>query len=248
MSRLLDVADVNPADGRAWRLGYETSARGCNAQVEFAEACDDSQIAVIGTETSFGPEQYKTVPFPIQGFLRQGTLCQQSDDGPWFRAAFADLAEHVLTRALVIQAAAGNQSWIGDSTVTTQTLSDSTDAVLDAALAAARETWFASVIGGGGNPIMHVPPSMVSRLVRLGWLVKFGADQSVESYLDDEVVVGSGYGPNPHVFFSGPIIVRLTDISLEDNLVNSRINLSTIAVDRLGMVDVAPCSIVKVGA
>lgn len=246
MARLLDVARVNPDDGKEWRLGYEATARECNVQVEFAEACDPEYIALVGDVDSFGPGQYKVVPFIIEGFLRQGVLCQEPDDGAWFREAFNGLAEYALTRALVIQAVAGTESWIGDDSVQVQTLAGATDANMATALAAGRDLWFSTVVEPEGVPIMHVPPSLVSQLVRIGWL--FVGDQGIKSTLGDKVVVGAGYESDPHVFFTGSIIIRLNDTNLEDDLIHARLNESTIAVDRLGLVDVAPCSIVKVGA
>lgn len=249
MARLLDIATVNPDDGREWRLGYDATARECNVQVEFAEACDPTYIAIVGDETTFGIGSYKVIPFPVQGFLRLGVNCHENDDAAWLAASFRALAERVVTRALVIQAAAGNEAWLGDDSVQTQTLSDATDAVLDAGIAAARETWFSTVVDPIGRPIMHVPPSMVSRLVRLGWLVKLGSENEAESTLGDPVVIGNGYEADPHVFFTGSIVVRLTEPNIDDGvLINARMNNLTIPIDRLGCIDVAPCSIVKVGA
>jgi hypothetical protein len=247
MADLLEVATVNPDDGREWRLGYDQTARECNVQVEFAEACDTNYIALVGDENSFGPGQYKVVPFILEAFLRQGILCQEPDDGAWFRASFEGIAEYAFTRALVIQAVPGTESWIGDNSVQVQTLAGSTDANLETGITAARALWLSTVVTPDGKPIMHVPPSMVYRLVRLGMLLAT-TEGKVYSPMGDKVVVGDGYDANPHVFFTGPIVIRTGPVKVEEDLIHARMNDTTIAGDHLGMIDVAPCSIVVVGA
>ena len=251
MATLLGTADVNPNDGRRWNQGYNARARECHVDVSFDEACSDDLIQLVGTATSAGPGNYKVVPFPIQGFLRESVECYQDGDVAWFDAAFKGLAEYAISRALVTQVVAGNESWIGDTAAQSVALvATPTDVQVAAAVSAARALWFSTVVEPRGAPVMHVPPSLAPTLVRAGILGYFPSKSNNElSIWGDTVVIAPGYEiTTPYIFFTGSVIVRYTEPHVEEEAIHqARINNVIIPVDQLGMIDVAPCSIVRVG-
>ena len=251
MATLLGTAQVNPNDGRRWDQGYYARARQCHVDVSFDEACADDLIQLIGTATSAGPGNYKVVPFPIQGFLRESTECYQPDDLAWFGEAFKGLTEYSISRALVTQVVAGNESWIGDTAAQSVALvATPTDVQVAAAVSAARALWFSTVVEPRGAPVMHVPPSLAPALVRAGVLGYFPSKGNNElSIYGDTVVIAPGYEiTTPYIFFTGSLVVRYTEPHMEDGEIHrARINDVIIPVDQLGLVDVAPCSIVRVG-
>jgi hypothetical protein len=251
MATLLSTAQVNPNDGRRWNQGYNARARECHVDVSFDEACADTWIQLVGTEASVGPGTYKVVPFPIQGFLRESVECYQDGDVAWFAEAYKGLTEYAISRALVTQVVAGNESWIGDTAAQSVALVVTpTDVQVAAAVSAARALWFSTVVDPRGAPIMHVPPSLAPTLVRAGILGYFPSKSNNElSIWGDDVVIAPGYETTtPYIFFTGSMIVRYTSPNISDGAIHSaRINNVTIPVDQLGMVDVAPCSIVRVG-
>jgi hypothetical protein len=150
----------------------------------------------------------------------------------------------------VIQPVAGTEAWVGDAGVQTVTLGVTpTDAALATAVMAGRAQWFASVTSKDGNPVMHVPPSMAPALVRGG--VLFGTpDGEVHSIAGDKVVVGAGYDiTTPHVFFTGDVIIRMTDVDDEGgSLYRKRLNEKVDARNMAAAIDIAPCAIVRVGS
>lgn len=246
--KLLEVASVNPDDMR-WNQGYNATARQCNVQAELADACETDTIPLVGDVDSFGPGSYKVLPFPVQAFLRLPVSCEKGDDESWFREAFEKFQERAITRALVVQPIAGAETWVGDTNVQTVTLAGSaTDAQLETAIFAARELWFATVFSASASPILHVPPSLTARLKRIGILE--ATPEGTKTITEDRLVIGNGYDvATPHVFWTGEIVVRLSDIEDRDGRVRrARMNDSVIPLDELGAIDVAPCSIVRVGS
>lgn len=238
--KLLEVAALNPPlqntrDAR-WELGYNAEARACGVQIDLEEACDTATVPLVGTVTS-AAGHYKVVPFAIRGFLRRSVMCSRDDDVSWFKAAFTGAMEYAISRALVIQPAAGAQTWIGD-----------TGAQNAASVTAARALWFSTVVSTTGNPIMHVPPSLAPGLVTAGVLMI--TTDGVHSIFGDPVVIAPGYEKaSAQVFFTGDIGVHLSGVDDEGGLLyRPQLNTDVIPFNQIAAIDVAPCSIVRVGA
>lgn len=252
--RLLDAADVNPPasvraprDGR-WSLGYNAPSRQCSVHMEIEDPCGGAgNINLMGSPTG-RPDQYFVQPVLVRSFLRQGVRCQQDDDEDWFRDALLAKLEYVAGGALVTQWSPNVETWIGDAGVQSVTLAGTSAAQYRTAVAAAYDLWHKTVASRHSEPLLHVPPALVPDLEAAG-IVKVTSPTDLSSVFSPKVVASPGYDLNPKVFFSGEIVVRVSDIDDEGGPLNiARLNDVTLSANQQLAIDVPPCSIVRVGA
>jgi hypothetical protein len=243
---LLEAADVNP-DADRWLnyLGLNRTARECGVWIMLTDPCADTSGNIVGTGTSRAGT-YITKPFFYEARLSRSAVCELPDDGKWVEQALRDANDTVIGRALVTQAIVGTESYTGHADVKSVTLTATSDATIASSVAAGRKLWMEQVAGAGERPLMHVPPSLAPALVRGGVILATG-DKNVWG---DKIVISAGYdNAAPRVFFTGPVKVYLTTIDGSEQTVrNVRMNDSVISVNEAALVDVPPCSIVRVGA
>jgi len=260
--KLLDVATVNPQDrvaGQHWRMGYRGVSRECAVSVELQVPCppDPATAAwnatvtpLIGTVDST-KAQYDVTPVPIRYYLRQSVTCEQDDDKDWFKDAVQAKTDYVVSRALVMETPTGSDTWVGAAGVQSVTLAASpTAANWQTSVAAARELWVKSVVSRNDHPILHVPPSLAGQLMLAG-LLQINGPEQVDSIWGDKVVISDGYDDpaTPHVFLTGEIIVRLSELDDEGGpRYDRRLNDYILEAHRWAAIDLAPCAIVRVGA
>lgn len=245
---LLEAATVN--DGRVDWLGngYNAQSRECGVQMRLTDACEEESIELVGDENS-EVAQYTVKPFAIEAQLNRSVLCERPDDTEWVKKVVEANLDYPLSRALVIQPIAGTNSWIGDAAVPTVALgADPTADDYTAAILEARAQWFETVMSIKGGPILHVPPSLVPTLVK-GGILSMKGDGDAATILGDRVVIGTGYErTNMNVFYSGEIKIYHSSIDTNDILRRARTNSSIILANLIALIDVAPCSIVRVGS
>jgi hypothetical protein len=115
---------------------------------------------------------------------------------------------------------------------------------------AARRLWKQTVTSTDGKPYMHVPPSLAPMLQTGGVLLQTGPEE-VSSIWGEPVIIGDGYeerATTPRVFFTTKPKVRLSGVNSSGTLYDRRLNTTSINLNEFGAVDIAPCSIVRVGA
>ena len=243
---LLEAALVNPDTDR-WMnyMGLNRTARECGVWVMLTDPCEDTSGNVIGSGTSRAGT-YFTKPFFYEARLARSAVCEQPDDGKWLEQALLDINDTVIGRALVVQAITGTESYTGHADVKTVTATTTSDATFASSVAAGRKLWMEQVAGAGERPLMHVPPSLAPALVRGGVILATG-DKNVWG---DKIVISAGYdSAAPRVFFTGPVKVYLTPVEGAEEIVRAvRANDSIISVNEAAMIDIPPCSIVRVGA
>jgi hypothetical protein len=241
---LLDVAEVNP-DSERWTnyLGLNRVARECGVWVLRTDPCEDTSGDVIGDDTSRAG-QYTTRPFFYEARLTRSVACELPDDAPWTMRALKEQNDRVAGNALVVQAIADTDSYTGHADVASVTWTTTTDVTKGDSVTAGRKLWTDTIAGAGVHPIMHVPPSIAPALARAGILLA-GQDKNIWG---DVVVINSGYdSTNPRVFWTGPIKIYLSTVEDPGLMRIPRTNDSLVSVNQMVMVDVAPCTIVRVG-
>lgn len=244
---ILEAATVN--DGRAdWLGGYNAQSRECGMQMRLTDACEEESIELVGDENSTVAE-YFVKPFAIEAQLNRSVVCERPDDVAWVKKVLEKNLDYPLSRALVIQPIAGTDSWIGDASVPTVTLPATPTAdQYGTAILEARAQWFENNMSINGGPILHVPPRLVITLVKAG-ILSMKADGDAATILGDRVVIGTGYDrTNANVFYSGEVKIYYTSVDTNDILRRARLNNSVILANLIALVDVAPCSIVRVGS
>lgn len=246
--KLLDAADVERGNG-TWYAGWEGDSRACGVEVELVDSCDpDDNGDLVGDENS-APGTYTTLPFATVAKLRRPVNCLRDDDEQWLTDALKAAEEYAVSRALVVEAVPGTESWVGGDQVkeVPYTAADPLDeAALETAIVDARELWFSTVLSTDGAPILHVSPRVAPTLVRAG-ILQITADGPY-SIWDDKVVIAPGYTTeSPSVFFTGPIKVYLSTVDTMGLLVGNRNNRTEISANFIAVLDVDPCTIVRVG-
>lgn len=239
--KLLDVATVER--DLQIREFYPVTARECGVEIRLSEFCDltPEVLAMIGTNTS-SPGEFKAASFPVEGYLRRGTMCALPDDQRWFGRAFDNKLEFALTWALTVEHAAGTQTWLNGSGTQQTVLAGTSDVQLRDAVAVARRQWMKSVMTDDpGGPILHIPPKYAAALNFQGILI----DED-ESIFGDRVVIGDGYDEHPNIFYSGPITIRL-GTKKQEMVPRARVNNETNVIDLAAAIIVPPCSIVRAG-
>lgn len=242
---LLDAVPVIPDPGHLNYTGENRVARECGTWVRLTDPCEDDSGDVIGDETSRAGT-YVAKPFFFEALLSRSVSCEQPDDGKWLQSALQEANNTLLGRALVTQPIVGTDSYIRHADVQSVTLTTTTDATIADSVALGRKLWIESVVGGGVHPLMHVPPTLAPALSRGGILLP-GTDKNIWG---DTVVMSGGYDDaTPRVFFTGKIEIYVSTIEGWDEIVRkARTNDSVIAVNQVALVDVAPCTIVRVGS
>jgi hypothetical protein len=116
------------------------------------------------------------------------------------------------------------------------------------AVAAAYDLWHKTVADSHSEPVLHIPPALAPDLQAAN-IITVTSPTEVSSVYSPKVVVSPGYDLNPKIFFSGEIVVRISGIDDEGGpLHEARLNNVTISANQQLAVDVAPCSIVRLGA
>lgn len=243
--RLLEFAP--PVTNEQMRDYWNRSARECGVELLLTEACTESptEHAIVGGHGSKIGDNYKVASFPIQAFLRTGILCAQPDDMEWFTQAFMQSLEMAISYGFTIEAAAGTDTWTNGPGVTVQAQAGTTTPTITQrvdAIKAGRRLWYKTVITETGIPVMHVPPSLAPDLKFNGVL-----QDDNKNIWGDPVVIAPGYDEHPNVFFTGPIEIKLGKL-MRDNVPVPRMNNQTMVADVFAAIDVAPCSIVRIGA
>lgn len=252
--RLLDVANVNPrpgsrapADGR-WAQGYNTSARSCSVQMEIEDPCGGEANGVIVGDITDAKACYFVQPFPVRSFLRMSTKREQPDDKDWFGDAARAKLEYVAGKALVTQVFPTAVTWIGDAGVQSVALAGTSAAQYRTAVADAFDLWQSTVVDPIGDPLLHVPPRLVPDLIAANILTATSPTDLAAPGFTPKVVSSPGYDANAKIFFTGEVIVRMSDVDDEGGpLYTARINNLTFAQNQVMAIDVPPCSIVRVG-
>lgn len=250
--RLLEAADVNPTqgpprDGR-WASGYGVPTRQCAVHMEVEDPCGGAGNTAIMGDVTDRPDQYWVQPVPVRSFLRQGVLCEQPDDKDWFRQAVGAKLEYVAGAALVSQWSTLVETWIGDAGVQSVALAGTSAAQYRTAVAAAYDLWHSTVADTASEPLLHVPPSLVPDLAAAS-ILAVTSPTEISSVYSPKVVSSPGYDKNPKIFFTGRVVVRVSGIDDEGGpLYEARLNNVTLSGNELLAIDVAPCSIVRVGA
>lgn len=250
--RLLDVATINP-DGRApgdgrWYQGYNNSTRACAVHMEVQDPCGgEGNVAIMGDVTD-RPASYFVQPFPVRAYLRQSVSCEAPDDKDWFGLAVRTKLEYVAGRALVQEFVPNIQTWIGDAGVQSVALAGTSAAQYRTAVSDASKLWHATVASSTGEPLLHVPPSLVPDLEAAN-VLSVTSPTEISSVYSSKVVASPGYDLNPKIFFTGEVVIRIAEPQDEGGpLYDVRINDVTLTSNTLMAIDVAPCSIVRVGA
>jgi hypothetical protein len=263
--KLLDAAELNPplptpSPGAPtqdrWLANFNGVSRACGVHIESLDPCPvdpvsgvaTGSVQIRGTVTSHAAT-YLVGAFPINAYLRRSVACQQADDKEWLAKAFSNVAEYVLAISLVKKLNSDTNVWIGDAAVQSVGLADATTAVLTTAVIAARKLWFQTVTSEDGLPYMHVPPSMAPQLQGAGILLQTGPEE-VSSIWGDKVIIAAGYeerATTPRVFFTPRPKVHITPPNDLVDLFDRRINNVALNINEFAAVDIAPCSIVRVG-
>lgn len=251
--RFLDAAEVSTDVGLYGGEQGEFS-RSCGAFVQLVDGClpaGGHGVDIINDANS-EVSTYETMPFAVVAILRVPVKCAKEDDESWLGKALEASQEYALSRAMLVQPIDGTDSWVGSEDVKEVPLAAGADQdTLVAAIAAARNLWYTSVLSIDGKPIMHVAPALAPALVRAG--VLFISDPTekggVNSIWGDDVVIAPGYNlTSPQVFFTGEIEVKLSSVDTSGLLIDARNNRTMITANQIAEIDVNPCSIVRVGA
>ena len=251
--KLLEAANVNPPpgsraplDGR-WSQGYNASSRSCSMQIEVEDPCGgEANTALVG-DINDRKGRYWVQPVSVRNFLRQSTKCEQPDDKDWFRQAVAAKLEYIAGGYLVKEYMPAVTTWIGDTGVPSVSLAGTSAAQYRTAVVAAYDLWQANVVDPIGEPLMHVPPALVPDLTAANIITATGPNEFI-SIFSPKVVASPGYDLSAKIFFTGEVIVRISDIDDEGGpLYTARLNNVTFSANMQLAVDVAPCSIVRVG-
>lgn len=247
--KFLEAANVNPGDRNTrFTAGYNASSRECGVQITLEDACDAEETIAVTGDADSGPGSYKVVPFSPVAMLRRSTMCAESDDLEWLRAAVEAKLDFVLARALVIQPIAGTDSWLGATGVQSVSLAGAppTATARAASIIAAHTLWHNTVVSTS-DPVMHVPDALVPELIASNILQM--TPDGPKNVWNEPVVTSAGYDAHPIVFFTPKVTVRMTGINTERKpIYNAKLNNETIPADLLVAIDVPPCAIVRVGA
>lgn len=242
---LLDAVPVISDPGHLNYNGENRYARECGTWIRLTDPCEDDSGDVVGDVTS-RTGSYVAKPFFYEALLQTPVTCEQDDDGEWLKKALQEANNTVLGRALVEQPIVGTDSYLRHADVKSVALTTTSDATYADSVSAGRVLWSQEVVGGGVHPLMHVPLSLAAALSRGGILLP-GQDKNIWG---DTVVMSAGYDTGtPRVFFTGKIEIFVSGIEGSGERVRqARMNDSVIAVNQYALVDVAPCTIVRVGS
>lgn len=242
--RLIEMPGALVTGDERWSLGTNRVSRTCGVWIRSTDPCADTSADVVGDSTTRA-STYFVKPSAVEAILTRSVVCEQPDDESWLRQALLDYDDFIASKALVVQPITGTDSYTGHADVLSVTLTSTSDATLADSVAAGRKYWFGHVAGAGTQPWMHVPPSLAPALVRGGVLLA-GTGRSVWG---EPVIISEGYdlAANPRVFFSAPVKVFMNDPMTVGIHRIPRTNDSQWAFNQEYMVDVPPCSIVRVG-
>lgn len=251
--RLWDVARINPTDGPPssrdgrWTNGFKNTTRACAVDIEVQDHCANNVTLNLMGATTSRPGQYDVIPFAPMTYLRQSVSCELPDDKDWLLEVNRAKLDYIASWALVAQFGSTIDTWIGDPGVQTVTLAGTSAAQYRTAVAAAYDQWHATVANTSAEPLMHVPPALVPDL-QAASILMVTSPTEISSVYSPKVVSSPGYDKNQKIFFSGSIDIYIGEPEAGDSpIYNARMNDVTISASTLMALDVAPCSMVRVG-
>ncbi len=153
-------------------------------------------------------------------------------------------------RGLVTKVNAAAETWIGDPGVQQVALVATPSAdQLGAAVSAAREQWYKTVIDPAGPPMLHIPPKMITQASGARLVTVLPGGEVFDAW-GQPVVMSPGYDvASPHMFFTPKPVVHLAAVDDEGgDLFKAQINQKDIFLNRPAAIDIPPCAIVRVGA
>jgi hypothetical protein len=242
--QLVDAATVTTGPKSGWQLGTEKEARECAVVLALTDVCEvDSDNVLVDGSAGI----YTTRPVGLTGTLSQPAQCAQPDDPEWLNGAMKDSLEFAIGRALVTQPITGfgeDGIWVG----ATDVVEEPAGATLAEGVAKGRTTWYSHVIPDGGKrPLLHVSPTSAPALAVAGVLHVLSTGETVTIWGDD-VVMSPGYDiADPLAFWTGPIKVTVSSAETTDQVYNTRQNRAQVTSGLVAVVDIPPCSIVRVG-
>lgn len=242
--QLVDAATVTTGPNSGWQLGTEKEARECAVVLALTDVCEtDADNILIDGAAGL----YTTRPVGLTGTLSQPAQCAQPDDPEWLNGAVRDSLEFAIGRALVTQPATGfgeDAVWVGSPGV----IEEAAGTTLAVGIAKARTTWYSHVVPDGGKrPLLHLSPASAPELAVAGVLHVLPTGETVTIW-GDNVAMSPGYDEaDPVAFWTGSIKVTVSSAETTDQVYNSRQNRAQITSGLVAVVDIPPCTIVRVG-
>jgi hypothetical protein len=222
----------------SWYPGWEEEERNCAVSLSLTDVCaPNTANGLITNSVPAEPSPYAIVPFASTARIDRKIPCAADDEEKWLIDFMREdsTVDTVVGRALCVQHATGAETWIGDTQVTEFTAT----ANIHDDVADARMTWTAN---NGGQPALHVADNVLPGLVVNGVV----AEDGQTTVWGDTVVASSGYLPGV-AFWSGPI-TAYADEPQVDIWVDAPSNSMAFNGTRMYAVDMAPCSVVRIGA
>jgi len=224
--RLLEYATVVVGNGH-WMKGWQEQDRMSALDIKVFDPCGVGDVPLIESE---GADLYDIRPFGIKAGIHRSLTCSEDDDQKWLREITKLAAEPGVGLAACIEAAAGNDTWIGDGNVNEA-----------ATIQAGRVLWKTHNVG---PPALHLADDKVVTALTSHEILAVG-DQMVTAW-GDPVVNSPGYKQGA-AFWTGPIIVYLSDIDT-DMLYNVRNNDGRVIANLVAALDMPPNQIIRIGA
>jgi len=223
---------------RGWYPGWEEEDRNCSVSLSLTDVCaPNTDNGLITNSVPAEPSPYAIVPFASTARIDRKIPCAADDEEKWLIDLMrADsTVDIVVGRALCVEHATGAETWIGDTQVAQHTAT----ANIHDDVPAARQAWFDS---NTGTPALHVSMNVLPKLVANGVV-----DQDGQTTVwGDPVVTSPGYLPGV-AFWSGPI-TAYADEPQVDIWLDAPSNAMAFNGTRMYAVDMAPCSVVRIGA
>ena len=144
-------------------------------------------------------------------------------------------------RGLVTKVNASAETWIGDPAVQQVALAGATPSAdqLGAAVSAAREQWYKTVVDPSGPPMLHIPPKMITQASGARLVTVLPGGEVFDAW-GQPVVMSPGYDvATPHMFFTPKPVVHLASVSDEGGeLFKAQINQKDIFLNRPAAIDI----------
>lgn len=250
----MQLTDLVSASNTRWTLGDEIVARGCSVHLVLQDVCStDPEDAVDILDGDGGTSTYQVRPIGITGIMDIPTKCSRDDDDTWLTAAVKDSQEYALSTALVTEPpdsqffGGGKPIWLGSDGVRQQVYTGTTGESFALAVGAARTIWYQhNIPDGGTKPLLHVSPMIVPVLCQAGLLHVTATGELITCWGND-VIASPGYDAIvPGAFWTPKFDIKVTDIESTGLGFDHRINRVNHQSSFVALVDLAPCSIVRV--
>lgn len=244
--KLIDAATTRNA-GDKWL--EQVPDRTCVLEVILQDVCAADETDAITIIAGDGLKSgYEIRPIGIIAKLEQSAFCRQDDDVTWLNGATKDASELAISTALVVEPlpVQGKMPvWIGAPGTRAVTYTGTTVSAFVRAVVQARTVWHNNVAAEGKGPLLHLSPSAAPQLVAAGLLNVQGPGEVITVWGDD-VVLSPGYDKiAPAAFWTGPIKLQISPVEDSDAWEQTK-NTQVLRTNLLAMVDLPPCSIVRV--